>query len=66
MANHFNLSINVIWLSCDAGLSIKVYALFADKKADYDVKVSGVEIVPYPIARGNPASFCISASTGAI
>ncbi|KAM3738094.1 hypothetical protein ACB098_09G107700 [Castanea mollissima] len=37
---------------------------YCDKKADYDVKVSGVEIVPYPIARGKTATFSISASTG--
>ncbi|BBH07550.1 MD-2-related lipid recognition domain-containing protein / ML domain-containing protein [Prunus dulcis] len=34
------------------------------KKADYDVKVKAVEIIPYPVARGKPASFSISATTG--
>ncbi|KAA8518444.1 hypothetical protein F0562_015918 [Nyssa sinensis] len=37
---------------------------YCDKKAEYDVKVSGVEISPYPVARGRPATFSISASTG--
>ena len=36
----------------------------ADKKAKYDVKVQGVEISPNPIARGKPATFSISATTG--
>ncbi|VVA15356.1 PREDICTED: putative [Prunus dulcis] len=37
---------------------------YCDKKADYDVKVKAVEIIPYPVARGKPASFSISATTG--
>ncbi|KAL9261282.1 MD-2-related lipid-recognition protein ROSY1-like protein [Drosera capensis] len=35
----------------------------ADKSSDYDVKVHGVEISPDPVARGQPATFSISAST---
>ncbi|XP_006575278.2 uncharacterized protein [Glycine max] len=35
-----------------------------DKKADYDVEVKGVEIYPDPIARGQPATFSIAATTG--
>ncbi|XP_068340951.1 uncharacterized protein [Pyrus communis] len=38
---------------------------YCDKKADYDVKVSAVDINPYPVARGKPASFSISATAGA-
>ncbi|XWS59359.1 hypothetical protein CRYUN_Cryun08bG0114700 [Craigia yunnanensis] len=38
---------------------------YCDKKAEYDVKVQGVEISPNPIARGKPATFSISATTGA-
>ncbi|RDX76864.1 putative phosphatidylglycerol/phosphatidylinositol transfer protein, partial [Mucuna pruriens] len=34
------------------------------KKADYNVKVKEVKISPYPIARGKPATFSISATTG--
>uniref|UniRef100_A0A5B6YTL6 MD-2-related lipid-recognition domain-containing protein n=1 Tax=Davidia involucrata TaxID=16924 RepID=A0A5B6YTL6_DAVIN len=37
---------------------------YCNKKAEYDVKVSGVEISPYPVVRGKPATFSISASTG--
>ncbi|XP_047163448.1 putative phosphatidylglycerol/phosphatidylinositol transfer protein DDB_G0282179 [Vigna umbellata] len=37
---------------------------YCDKKADYDVEVSGVEISPDPIARGQPATFSIAATTG--
>uniref|UniRef100_A0A5B7BK88 MD-2-related lipid-recognition domain-containing protein n=1 Tax=Davidia involucrata TaxID=16924 RepID=A0A5B7BK88_DAVIN len=37
---------------------------YCDKKAGYDVEVSGVKISPYPVARGQPATFSISASTG--
>lgn len=39
---------------------------FVDKNADYAVKVEGVEIIPYPVARGKPATFSISASTGTL
>ncbi|XP_057950212.1 uncharacterized protein LOC131145105 [Malania oleifera] len=37
---------------------------YCNKKAEYDVKVSGVDITPHPVARGQPATFSISASTG--
>ncbi|KNA25190.1 hypothetical protein SOVF_009080 [Spinacia oleracea] len=37
---------------------------YCDKKADYEVKVSGVEISPSPVTGGQPATFSISASTG--
>ena len=33
-------------------------------KAYYDVKISGVEIKPYPVKRGKSATFSIAASTG--
>jgi len=36
----------------------------AEKGLDYPVKVSGVEVVPDPVVRGEPATFKISASTG--
>ncbi|XVF55891.1 hypothetical protein PTKIN_Ptkin06aG0072700 [Pterospermum kingtungense] len=38
---------------------------YCNKKTEYDVKVQGVEISPDPIARGQPATFSISATTGA-
>uniref|UniRef100_A0A7N0V2V8 MD-2-related lipid-recognition domain-containing protein n=1 Tax=Kalanchoe fedtschenkoi TaxID=63787 RepID=A0A7N0V2V8_KALFE len=37
---------------------------YCDKKADYDVKVSGVDIIPYPVERGKPATFRIPATSG--
>uniref|UniRef100_A0A7N0RGP9 MD-2-related lipid-recognition domain-containing protein n=1 Tax=Kalanchoe fedtschenkoi TaxID=63787 RepID=A0A7N0RGP9_KALFE len=37
---------------------------YCDKKGNYDVKVEGVEISPYPVARGKPATFSISATSG--
>ncbi|KAF0907457.1 hypothetical protein E2562_017390 [Oryza meyeriana var. granulata] len=36
---------------------------YCNKDQNYPVKVSGVEIVPDPVARGEPATFKISAST---
>ncbi|XP_030449064.1 uncharacterized protein LOC115671570 [Syzygium oleosum] len=37
---------------------------YCDKKTEYAVKVSGVEISPSPVARGQPATFSIAATTG--
>ncbi|KAE9619542.1 putative immunoglobulin E-set [Lupinus albus] len=37
---------------------------YCDKSADYNVEVKGVEISPDPIARGQPATFSIAATTG--
>ncbi|XP_058105221.1 uncharacterized protein LOC131248784 [Magnolia sinica] len=36
---------------------------YCDRKSDYDVKVSGVEISPYPVVRSTPTTFSLSAST---
>lgn len=38
----------------------------ADRKGNYAVKVSGVEMSPDPVVRGKPATFSISASTGKV
>lgn len=38
--------------------------LIADENEQYEVKVKGVDISPDPIARGEPATFSISANTG--
>jgi hypothetical protein len=35
-----------------------------DKKADYPVKVTGIEILPNPVVSGDPANFKISATSG--
>ncbi|KAF7805766.1 uncharacterized protein G2W53_037927 [Senna tora] len=37
---------------------------YCDRKQDYVVKVAGVDILPYPVVRGKPATFKISAATG--
>lgn len=36
----------------------------AEKGRDYPVKVTGVEVIPDPVVRGEPVTFRISASTG--
>ncbi|XP_004497639.1 uncharacterized protein [Cicer arietinum] len=36
---------------------------YCDKKANYNVDVKGVQISPDPIARGQPATFTIAATT---
>ncbi|KAL8129454.1 hypothetical protein V2J09_018609 [Rumex salicifolius] len=50
-------------LSFLAHLSVADEVRYCDKKGDYDIKVTGVEISPNPVARGQPATFSISAST---
>ena len=40
--------------------------LIADDNKEYEVKVQGVNILPYPIVRGEPATFSISANTGTL
>ncbi|XP_041997364.1 putative phosphatidylglycerol/phosphatidylinositol transfer protein DDB_G0282179 [Salvia splendens] len=37
---------------------------YCDKKANYIVKVNGLDIDPYPISRGSNTTFAISATTG--
>lgn len=37
---------------------------FADKKANYDVKVSQINITPYPVKGGRTTTFSIIADTG--
>ncbi|KAG2310111.1 hypothetical protein Bca52824_021668 [Brassica carinata] len=37
---------------------------YCEENAEYEVKVKEVYISPYPIARGEPATFTISANTG--
>lgn len=43
---------------------MKLFFGFADKKANYAVKVSGIDITPYPVSGGKKTTFSISASTG--
>lgn len=42
------------------------FQINADKNVEYEVTVQGVEISPYPVVRGQPATFSISANTGNI
>ncbi|KAL5169608.1 MD-2-related lipid-recognition protein ROSY1 [Glycine soja] len=42
----------------------KIKVTYCDKKADYAVKVSGVEISPNPVVSGQAATFKISATSG--
>ncbi|XP_042510380.1 putative phosphatidylglycerol/phosphatidylinositol transfer protein DDB_G0282179 [Macadamia integrifolia] len=37
---------------------------YCDRKGNYAVKVSGIEMSPDPVVRGEPATFSIIASTG--
>ncbi|XP_057784695.1 uncharacterized protein LOC131002041 [Salvia miltiorrhiza] len=37
---------------------------YCDKKANYIVKVNGLDIDPYPISKGKNTTFAISATTG--
>ncbi|KAK4749906.1 hypothetical protein SAY87_027355 [Trapa incisa] len=46
-----------------APLCLATDVSYCNKKIEYGVKVSGVEISPYPVARGKAATFSISAST---
>ncbi|KAI4310622.1 hypothetical protein MLD38_035588 [Melastoma candidum] len=55
------LLVFVLVLRCFA---ISTDVSYCDQKTDYDVKVKGVEISPTPVARGQPATFSISATTG--
>ncbi|KAK7404882.1 hypothetical protein VNO78_05913 [Psophocarpus tetragonolobus] len=56
------LSLSILFLSSfQAQAKIKVN--YCDKKANYAVKVSGVDILPNPVVSGEPATFKISATS---
>ncbi|OIW05899.1 hypothetical protein TanjilG_23686 [Lupinus angustifolius] len=57
------LSFSILFLSSFLAQA-KVTFKYCDKKGNYDVKVSGIEISPNPVVSGNPANFKISASSG--
>ncbi|KAF5772933.1 putative sterol transport protein NPC2 [Helianthus annuus] len=50
-------------LSLIAPFAHAIDVKYCKKNKDYDVKVSGVDITPYPIERGVETTFTISAST---
>ncbi|AES88175.2 leguminosin group578 secreted peptide [Medicago truncatula] len=54
------LSFSTLFLSSQANVTFK----YCDKKADYPVKVTGIEILPNPVVSGAPATFKISATSG--
>ncbi|KAF5473958.1 hypothetical protein F2P56_005904 [Juglans regia] len=61
----FNLLASLLLSLCLlVSLTLATDVKYCDKNVDYDVKVKGVEIIPDPVARGKPATFSISASTG--
>ncbi|XP_060196582.1 uncharacterized protein LOC132625941 isoform X1 [Lycium barbarum] len=37
---------------------------YCNKRANYDVKVGGIDITPYPVSGGKKTTFSISANTG--
>ncbi|XP_058752745.1 uncharacterized protein LOC131625928 [Vicia villosa] len=57
------LSFSILFLS-SLHVQAKVTFKYCDKKEDYPVKVTGVEILPNPVVSGNPANFKISATSG--
>ncbi|XP_065856587.1 uncharacterized protein [Euphorbia lathyris] len=57
-------SVFLISLCLIAPLTRATDVKYCDKKGNYNVKVKGVEISPNPVARGAPATFSISATTG--
>ncbi|MFX6186360.1 ML domain-containing protein, partial [Acinetobacter baumannii] len=54
----FSLCLLVPWISAK---STDVH--YCNKKANYAVNVSGVEITPFPISRGKETTFSIAASS---
>lgn len=56
----------VVLVACTLDQDLIYCYTCTDKKNSYDVKVSGVEITPYPIERGTETTFTITASTGRI
>ncbi|KAL9664900.1 hypothetical protein QQ045_020309 [Rhodiola kirilowii] len=51
-------------ISLLVGSAVSTDVLYCDRRAEYDVKVHGVEISPYPVIKGQPATFTISATSG--
>lgn len=55
------LSVSLLLVPSTSAASTKVR--YCNKKAEYAVKVSGVDITPYPISRNKETTFKIAAST---
>lgn len=58
-----NIFLFVLLTLCSISCLIQATDINYCDKANYDVKISGVEIKPYPVKRGKTATFSISAST---
>ncbi|XP_047332382.1 putative phosphatidylglycerol/phosphatidylinositol transfer protein DDB_G0282179 [Impatiens glandulifera] len=56
--------LSILLLSLSSSLIQASDINYCNNKANYDVKVNGVEISPYPVSRGVDTIFSISASTG--
>ncbi|KAB2034790.1 hypothetical protein ES319_D04G108100v1 [Gossypium barbadense] len=63
--NRFTAHLLLLSLILVVPLAVATDVQYCDKQGEYDVKVQGVEISPNPIARGQPATFSIAATTGA-
>ncbi|XVF07505.1 hypothetical protein REPUB_Repub06bG0144800 [Reevesia pubescens] len=63
--NRFIASLLLLSLCLVVPLTVANDVTYCDQKAEYDVKVQGVEISPNPVARGKPATFSIAATTDA-
>ncbi|KAL7225899.1 hypothetical protein ACSBR1_021116 [Camellia fascicularis] len=60
---HFSLVVSLLLSLCLlAPFTQASDVRYCDKKANYAVKVSRIEISPNPVARGRPATFSISAT----
>nr|CAD1841579.1 unnamed protein product [Ananas comosus var. bracteatus] len=62
MANRFASLLLALFVLTPA-IALATSVEKCNRGANYPVKVSGVEISPDPVARGEPATFTISAST---
>ncbi|XP_004506242.1 uncharacterized protein [Cicer arietinum] len=60
---YFLLSFTILFLSSFL-VQAQITFKYCDKKADYAVKVTGIEILPNPVVSGDPANFKISATSG--
>ncbi|CAJ2654787.1 putative phosphatidylglycerol/phosphatidylinositol transfer protein DDB_G0282179 [Trifolium pratense] len=57
------LSFSTLFLSF-SHVQAQITFKYCDKKANYPVKVTGIEILPNPVVSGDPANFKISATSG--
>ncbi|XP_027346330.1 putative phosphatidylglycerol/phosphatidylinositol transfer protein DDB_G0282179 [Abrus precatorius] len=63
LPNFYLVTLSILLLS-SFHAQAKVSFKYCDKKADYAVKVTGIEISPNPVVSGKPVTFKISANSG--